>query len=835
MKKNFLELVLLASTLCLVACGKGGTSSSNSKDSSSVSPSETSSKDSGASSATSNSSSSTSSSSSSSSSSEAPSQFKVTFKNADGTSLYSTVVKTGEYATYVGDTPIKNDDDQYAYSFDGWDKDPKTTAIDADTTFTATYAHYSIGSTGVVLTKDTKENEYKITDFTGKDTDVVLPAYHNGIPVTSVGDYLFSNGDITSIVFPSTIRTLGKYDCRNCIHLTKVDLGSGLEEIGEESFAYCDILTSISFPDSLETIGDYVLSDCAKLASVEIGTGVKSIGREFMAESPYCSDTANKDGIGVYLKTRGTTAHYYLISAVASSEAGTTLTLKQGTIGTSNNCSTFVELTSLTFNSDLEYLGDEFLSGMTKLTSVTLPSSIKSLGDCPFNYSTGLATIDLSSCSSITSIPESAFGGCSALTKVLLPSSLTSIEDSAFEGCSALQTIDLPSSITTLGQYVFYQSGLTQFTWPANITKIPDYSFFKCGSLTSFTIPSSVTEIGDAAFFTCPKLASVTLSSSLVKIDGSAFTSCTSLTSIKYDGLKSLESVGYEAFESTGYEKAHAVSGSPTYLESETCDDKIIISGSSAIGDCVIKEGTVVISDNALRSCGITSLSLPNSLRPFPAETISQNSKMASISVGSENKYMSAANNILFNKDKTLVIAAAVNNDSFVIPASVTEIGSLSFQDSSASSITFEAGSKLTKIDTSAFAYSKNITSFILPDSVTVIEGRAFSSCSSLTTFTISQNSLLTSMGEFEFDLTSLERLYIPSHFTSMGQLAFYRIKKNVRILLDKNATTAKWDSNWNKIEDTTYSVKTYNEGTKAGEWMWVEGVPTIIVAIPQF
>jgi hypothetical protein len=293
--------------------------------------------------------------------------------------------------------------------------------------------------------------------------------------------------------------------------------------------------------------------------------------------------------------------------------------------------------------------------------------------------------------------------------------------------------------------------------------------------------------------------------------------------------------VGCEAFYDTGYATAHAVANTPTYLESETSEDKILISCPypSSVGDCVVKEGTVVISDNALLGQGITSLSLPNSLKSFSGETISSNDKMASISVGSENKYMSSADNILFNKDKTLVIAAAINNDSFVIPASVTEIGTYSFKGSSLSSITFEAGSKLTKIDTYAFTYCANITSFILPDSVTVIEGRVFSSCSSLTTFTISQNSLLTSMGEFEFDLTSLERLYIPSHFTSMGQYAIYRIKKNVKILLDKNVTTAKWDSSWNKIDDATYSITTYNEGTEAGQWKWVDGVPTIIVAIP--
>ena len=43
--------------------------------------------------------------------------------------------------------------------------------------------------------------------------------------------------------------------------------------------------------------------------------------------------------------------------------------------------------------------------------------------------------------SSVTSIGEYAFSGCSGLTSVTIPSSVTSIGDSAFEGCSGLTSV----------------------------------------------------------------------------------------------------------------------------------------------------------------------------------------------------------------------------------------------------------------------------------------------------------------------------------------------------------------------------------------------------------
>ncbi|MBR4552314.1 MAG: leucine-rich repeat domain-containing protein, partial [Bacteroidaceae bacterium] len=98
----------------------------------------------------------------------------------------------------------------------------------------------------------------------------------------------------------------------------------------------------------------------------------------------------------------------------------------------------------------------------------------------------GLNTITIPS--SVTSIGEYAFAGCTSLTSITIPSSVTSIEDYAFAGCTGLTSITIPSSVTSIG----------------------DYAFFDCYSLTSITIPESVTSIGDYAFSYCTGLTSIT-------------------------------------------------------------------------------------------------------------------------------------------------------------------------------------------------------------------------------------------------------------------------------------------------------------------------------------
>ena len=48
--------------------------------------------------------------------------YHVSFINDDETLLYETDVLKGDTATYVGVTPIKEEDDEFKYEFIGWDQ-----------------------------------------------------------------------------------------------------------------------------------------------------------------------------------------------------------------------------------------------------------------------------------------------------------------------------------------------------------------------------------------------------------------------------------------------------------------------------------------------------------------------------------------------------------------------------------------------------------------------------------------------------------------------------------------------------------------------------------------
>jgi hypothetical protein len=67
-----------------------------------------------------------------------------------------------------------------------------------------------------------------------------------------------------------------------------------------------------------------------------------------------------------------------------------------------------------------------------------------------------------------------------------IPSTVTSIGDYAFDGCSLLTSVTIPGSVTSIGEGAFdWCSGLTSVTIPGSVTNIGDEAFAYCSDLTS--------------------------------------------------------------------------------------------------------------------------------------------------------------------------------------------------------------------------------------------------------------------------------------------------------------------------------------------------------------
>jgi len=255
----------------------------------------------------------------------------------------------------------------------------------------------------------------------------------------------------------------------------------------------------------------------------------------------------------------------------------------------------------------------------------------------------------------------------------LSDSTITTIPDSAFSGCGQLLEIILPDSVISIGQQAFYD----------------------CWNLTNMTIPKNVTSIGNLAFLSCTSFSTIN-----VATGNSAY--------IEQDGIL--------------YNK------NKTRLISYPAD--------KSATSLTIPSSVTSIADRAFSSCkNLTSITIPSSVTSIGVCPIYNCANLTVINVDSGNINYCSDQGVLYNKNKTKLIAypAGKSISYFNIPNSVIDI------------------------EERAFSSCKNLTSIIIPNSVSSIGASAFSSCR-ITSITIpnSVNSIGTSAFYSCSDLTSV-------------------------------------------------------------------------------
>ena len=505
-----------------------------------------------------------------------------------------------------------------------------------------------------------------ITKFVGSETEVVIPSTveYNGATykVTAIADGGYSTGafynsNITSVVIPDTVTSIGYYAFQNCRSLTSVNFGenSQLTRIGTSAFHSCYSLTSITIPSSVTSIGSYAFSYCYALAEVYNYSSL--------------TITAGSSSNGQYAKV------VYNASDLTGEKEKPE--------------------TRITVVDNVQYYdyGDDFIAlapsvSRGALTEVTLDNRTTEINQYAFHYCDSLTSITIPEGVRITDIQDGTFAYCSSLTSITIPEGVTRIGDKVFRECSSLTSITIPEGVTSIGNYAFQRcSSLTSITIPEGVTSIGDDAFNTCDSLTSITIPDSVTSIGESAFYQCGRLTSITIPSRVTSIGERAFDSCYSLVSVTIPSR--VTSIGERAFYGCS---------SLTLIEV----DSLNTAYSSEDGVLFNKDKTILIQYPAGNTR--TSYTIPSSVTSIGESAFSRCRGLSSIEVNSANTAYSSEDGVLFNKDKTILIQYPTGNTrtSYTIPSSVTSIVNYAFSScSSLTSITIP--DSVTSIGESAF------------------------------------------------------------------------------------------------------------------------------------
>lgn len=203
----------------------------------------------------------------------------------------------------------------------------------------------------------------------------------------------------------------------------------------------------------------------------------------------------------------------------------------------------------ITFDRDLEILGDRALAGRGMLTSISLPNGITSIGEEAFDNNRQMVKVKLGK--RVTTIGNRAFYACWSLTDINIPEGVTSIGQLAFGQCLALEHINLPNSITHIGKWAFDDCRvLKSLIIPEKITIVEEAIARNCYELAEVVIPEGVSTIGIQAFAST-NLTEVTIPSTVTEIMNMAFNNCTNITTV-YCKPTTPPATNWTIFDNTG-------------------------------------------------------------------------------------------------------------------------------------------------------------------------------------------------------------------------------------------------------------------------------------------
>ena len=229
-----------------------------------------------------------------------------------------------------------------------------------------------------------------------------------------------------------------------------------------------------------------------------------------------------------------------------------------------------------------------------------------------------------------------------------------------------------------------------------------------------YSIRKGVKVIGDYAFYWCRNLNSIDIPNSATTIGDSAFKGCKSLANIN------------------------------------------------------IPSSVKIIGDKAFLGCDcLTCITIPSSV----VTIIGNPFYYWNGDLHNESKAFIYEDHVLFNKDKTTLIAYGAKETNYTIPNSVKTIEEYAFSRCKSLTI-INIPNSVTTIGDRAFEYCESLTSINISNSVTAIGEGLFYGCKSLTNINISDS--LKTIGNFAFSgCESLININIPNCVTTIGDGAF--------------------------------------------------------------
>ena len=478
--------------------------------------------------------------------------------------------------------------------------------------------------------------------------------------ITEIGNSAFYNVYFTDIKLPGTLKSIGNNAFQYCYNLTSISIPEGVTSIGDYTFSRCERLQKIELPNSLKQMGQGIVQRCQSLNAV-----VSHIEEPFyIRDDMFAKETNWVDGQRVYIPYDatlyvpvGTKALYEAIKGWTVFKAIEEGEIKEAKIGDLYYTYSTGSKTATVINGDYSQISDLIIPstiivgnttcnvtaiapkafyGFSNIKSVTISDGVTSIGAEAF-YNVRMNWVEFPS--TLKTIGERAFRYCYYLSYINIPEGVTTIGYQAFYNCNNVRTIVLPSTLSSIGYGAFGNNSsslstvISRIKNPFNIAD-DTFGYYEWDESTqkSYLKPSQ-------AVLYVPEGTSGVYKS---------FYGWTMFKIIEEGGVKEVEIDGlrYRYFSST--KTANVVSGDYYELTDVTVPGSIVVDnvtyqvtdiGMNAFGNTsklksiTLSEGITEIGEVAFAYSGITSITLPGSLRTIGANAFQDCHQLSSIDI----------------------------------------------------------------------------------------------------------------------------------------------------------------------------------------------------------
>lgn len=292
------------------------------------------------------------------------------------------------------------------------------------------------------FTYTTLNNEVCITGYSSSPS--FIPAYINGLPVTSIADGALENCTSLEKINSQYLKHIGANAFNGCSALTYAILSS-VTTIDNMAFYRCSSLEYVEAP-IVETLGEKSFYGCSSLDRFTFGKNILNIGdkaigysdtdsiiSEFFIigyENTAAQTYANDNKIDFENKVQPLSNCLY---TTYDNNGNTEITIAKVDSINMNEVVIPEKIDGLVVSK----LNASAFSNCNLITKVTLPSTITDIPDKTFYLCYNLQDINLEH---ITSIGSQAFSGCKSLEKVYLPN-IRTLSANAFENTSTTLVI----------------------------------------------------------------------------------------------------------------------------------------------------------------------------------------------------------------------------------------------------------------------------------------------------------------------------------------------------------------------------------------------------------